>query len=159
MLALACCLGMGALPLASAQGIYLCVDEHGRRELTDTNRRGCKEISVPGALSMPVPGPSHAGGAAPRVRAPVVTPANFPRIDGAQQKARDNDRREILNEELRSEERKLADMRKQFNNGSPDRQGERDNVKFAERVAGMRDNIGRAEKNVEALRREIGNIK
>ena len=164
LLALACCLFAGALPHASAQGIFLCVDANGRRELTDVNRRGCKEISMPGVMSTPVPATAGMiGGGAPRVRtpsAPIATPANFPRVDTAQQKARDNDRREILNDELRSEERKLADMRREFNGGEPERQGnERNYAKYQERVGNMRDSIGRAEKNIEALRREIGGIK
>lgn len=163
MLALALFLCAGVVPQASAEGIYLCVDAQGRRELTDVGRKGCTAIHVPGALSAPIPAPRSAGGE-PRARAgapqPSVTPANFPRVDSAQQKARDSDRRDILNEELRSEERKLAEMRKEFNNGEPERQGnERNYAKYQERVGNMRDSIGRAEQNIQALRREISNIK
>ncbi len=158
-LALAFCLGAGALPQARADGIYLCVDANGRRELTDTNKPGCKEINVPGAIAAParragVPNP----GAHPA--APAVTPAGFPKVDTAQQKARDNDRRDILNDELSSEQRKLAQLRRDFNNGEPERQGnERNYAKYQERVANMRDSISRSEKNVEALQREISGIK
>ncbi len=150
-----------SMPITAQADIFLCVDAAGRRELTDTNRPGCKEISVPGAIAAP---PARRGPAEARapgaVKAPPVTPSDFPKVDNAQQKARDNDRREILNEELRSEERKLAEMRREFNNGEPERQGnERNYAKYQERVANMRDSISRAEKNVAALRREIGMIK
>ncbi|MFZ3288512.1 MAG: DUF4124 domain-containing protein, partial [Telluria sp.] len=91
---------------------------------------------------------------------PAATPSDFPKVDNAQQKARDNDRREILTDELRSEERKLAELKRDFNNGEPERQGnERNYAKYLERVEQMRDNIGRAEKNIEALKREIANIR
>jgi SMC interacting uncharacterized protein involved in chromosome segregation len=89
-----------------------------------------------------------------------VGPANFPRVDSAQQRARDDDRREILNDELRNEEKKLADLKRDFNNGEPERVGgERNYAKYQERVAQMRDNISRSERNIEALKREIGNLR
>ncbi|MGH8855879.1 MAG: DUF4124 domain-containing protein, partial [Telluria sp.] len=57
-------------------------------------------------------------------------------------------------------EKKLADLRRDFNGGEPERQGnERNYAKYQERVAGMRDEIGRSERNIEALRREITNIR
>ncbi|MDB5909509.1 MAG: hypothetical protein JWP34_3623, partial [Massilia sp.] len=98
--------------------------------------------------------------ARPRAAMPAAAPSDFPKVDNAQQRARDDDRREILNDELRSEERKLAELRREFNNGEPERQGnERNYVKYQERVAQMKDDIGRAEKNIDALKREIANIR
>jgi chromosome segregation ATPase len=76
------------------------------------------------------------------------------------QKARDDDRRGILNEELRAEEKKLADLKTTFNGGEPERQGnEKNYAKYQERVASMKEDIARAERNVVALRREISNIR
>lgn len=154
-----------ALPQASAQGIYMCVDQDGRKTLTDVDRGGCKALVAPVSASAPIAAPRRAQNAEPVRLAsvspkPTASPADFPRVDGAQQKARDADRRGILHEELRSEERKLSDLLKEFNNGEPERQGnERNYAKYQERVAHMRDNIGRAEKNIQALRREISSIK
>jgi len=89
-----------------------------------------------------------------------AAPADFPKVNTFQQRVRDDDRREILNDELRSEEGKLAELRRAFNGGEPERQGnERNYAKYQERVVQMKDSIGRAEKNVDALKREIGNIK
>jgi hypothetical protein len=142
--------------------IYKCVDEHGRVEFTDSSKKGCKVLDLPGFIAAPparsAPGVTVRQGSAPRP--PAASPANFPRVDGAQQRARDDDRREILNDELRNEEKKLADLKRGFNNGEPERQGnERNYAKYQERVAQMRDDIGRAERNIEALKREIGNIR
>ena len=144
------------VPVQAQNGVYLCTNANGARELTDSYRAGCKTLNLPGAIPAPQSTPRKAS--APR--APVSTPSDFPKVDNAQQKARDNDRREILNEELRMEEKKLAEARKEFNGGEPERQGnERNYAKYQERVEMMRDSISRTEKNIEALRREISNIK
>lgn len=148
---------MGAAPPAAAE-IFLCVDKDGRRELTDNHRPGCRQLDVPGSIPAPTPRKGPSAARAPAV--PAVTPSDFPRVDNAQQKARDDDRRGILTDELRSEERRLAELRREFNGGEPERQGnEKNYAKYQARVAEMRDNIFRAEKNVEALKREIGNIR
>jgi hypothetical protein len=142
---------------AQAQQIFLCVDAEGRKELTDTRKgKNCKPLDLPGA-SIPAPS-AHRGGGTPA--APAVAPANFPRVDTSEQKARDADRRAILTDELNTENRKLADLRKEFNNGEPERRAdERSAAKYQERIAGLKDSIARAESNVEALKRELANIK
>jgi hypothetical protein len=144
--------------------IYKCVDKNGRVEFTDINKPGCKVLDLPGYVaSTPAPRAAPAvtmrqGAGRPAANAP--NPAGFPRVDTATQRARDDDRRAILEDELRAEERKLADLKRDYNNGEPERQGnEKNYAKYQERVAQMRDDIGRSEKNVEALKREIANIK
>ena len=149
-------------PLAFAD-IYLCVDAQGRRELTDTSRAGCRLLERTHTPVM-IAAPKARTGPAPAARAAApaaaAAPADFPRVDTAQQRARDNDRRGILAEELRSEQLRLAELRKEFNNGEPERQGnEKNYAKYQARVAEMRDSIFRSEKNVEALQREIANIR
>ncbi len=142
---------------AQAQQIFLCVDADGRKELTDTRKgKNCKTLDLPGA-TIPAPGGARRG-TAPST--PAVAPANFPRVESSEQKARDADRRAILTDELNTENRKLADLRKEFNNGEPERRAdERNAAKYQERVAGLKDSIARAEQNVEALKRELANIK
>lgn len=157
-----------ATPHAHADSIvYKCVDKSGRVEFTDVNKAGCKPLDLPGYIPAPPQqsvrprgGPTAASPIQGAARPPTPSPANFPRVDNSAQRARDDDRREILGEELRAEEKKLADLRRDFNNGEPERQGnEKNYAKYQERVANMRDDIGRAEKNVEALKREIANIR
>ena len=142
---------------AQAQQIFLCVDAEGRKELTDTRKgKNCKLLDLPGA-AIPAPGGARRG-AAPAAAA--VAPANFPRVESSEQKARDADRRAILTDELNTETRKLAELRKEFNNGEPERRAdERNAAKYQERVAGLKDSIARAESNVEMLKRELANIK
>jgi hypothetical protein len=142
---------------AQAQQIYLCTDAEGRKELTDSRKgSNCKALDLPNP-SIAAP---REGGRKGTPAAPAVAPANFPKVDTNEQKARDSDRRAILTEELNTENKKLAELRKEYNNGEPERHGdERNFVKYQERVAAMKDNIARSEKNVEALQREIANIK
>jgi hypothetical protein len=158
--------GLAAHEARADSVIYKCVDQNGRVEFTDINKPGCKVLDLPGYVaSTPAPAPRAAPAVAMRQGAgrPAAAspnPAGFPRVDTATQKARDDDRRAILGDELRAEERKLTDLKRDFNNGEPERQGnEKNYAKYQERVAQMRDNIGRSEKNVEALKREIANIK
>jgi hypothetical protein len=154
-------LAVAAHGLAQAQTvIYKCVDENGRVEFTDTSKRGCKVLDLPGFITAPPPrraAPARQPSAPP---APSVSPADFPRVDAAQQRARDDDRRAILEDELQSEEKKLADLKRDFNNGEPERQGnERNYAKYQARVAQMRDDISRSERNIDALKREIATIR
>ena len=164
---LALAAGLMCAGAAGAQTtVYKCVDAQGRVEFTDTNKRGCKALDLPGYIPAPPsrPAPAAAAGSSSRQGSPAPaaapSPANFPRVDTSQQRARDDDRREILNEELRAEEQKLAEQKREFNNGEPARNGnERNYAKYQERVGQMRDDISRTERNIEALRREISNIR
>jgi hypothetical protein len=140
-----------AAPASAQSVVYRCVDKEGRVLYTDTNAGNCKVVDsiVSGAISAPPassrpPAVSMRQGAA---RPPAASPANFPRVDNAAQRARDDDRRAILDEELRAEEKKLADLKRDAVSVEPGR------------MARMREDIGRAEKNVEALKREIANIR
>ena len=157
-----------AAPASAQSVVYRCVDKEGRVLYTDTNTGNCKvvdsiisgAISAPPASSRPPAAVNMRQGAARPAAAAAASPASFPRVDSAAQRARDDDRRAILDEELRAEEKKLADLRRDFNNGEPERHGnERNYAKYQERVAQMREDIGRAEKNVEAIKREIANIR
>ena len=153
LLALMCC---GA---AQAQGvIYKCTPPGGSTEYTDVYRGSfCKAMDLPGTQ---VPAPARRQATPPRAAAPVASPGDFPRVDSNEQRARDADRRAILEDELKTETQKLTELRRDFNGGEPERRGdERNYAKYQERVAAMRDSISRSEKNVDALKREIANIR
>jgi hypothetical protein len=156
----------GLLLLLTATGyvyaesdVYLCVDEFGKKEYKNTGlTKGCKKIDLPGITMIPAP-PRRAVQTA-STKPASGAPSDFPKVDSGTQKARDNDRRKILLEEMKNEEQKLADLKKDFNNGEPERLGnERNYAKYQERVATMKEDIGRSEKNIEALKRELDNLK
>lgn len=140
--------------------VYLCVDENGKKEYKNTGlTKGCKKVDLPGITMIPAP-PKRAVTQAAASKPAASTPADFPKVDGGTQKARDNDRKQILLDEMKSEEQKLANLKKEFNNGEPERHGdERNYAKYQERVATMKEDIDRTEKNIDALKREIGNLK
>jgi chromosome segregation ATPase len=88
------------------------------------------------------------------------SPSDFPRVDGSTQKARDSDRRRILEDELRREEGKLSDLKKTYNNGEPERQGdERNYQRYLDRVQKMKEDINRGESNVGSLKKELAALK
>ena len=146
------------LALAQTE-VFLCVDENGKKEYKNTGTtKGCKKVELPGITMVPAPVLPPAPKKAQAKSA--SSPADFPKVDEGTQKSRDADRKQILSDELKTEEQKLADLKKEFNNGEPERRGdERNYAKYLERTAMMKDNIARTEKNVEALRREIANLK
>jgi hypothetical protein len=146
--------------------VYKCVDAGGRVEFTDVGKSGCKPLDLPGYVATPAPRSSPAPAArqasrpATQLASATPTPDAFPRVDSVTQRTRDEGRRDILTEELRAEEQRLAERKREFNNGEPERQGNEKNfAKYQERVAQMRDDIGRTEKNIQALRRELANIR
>jgi hypothetical protein len=81
------------------------------------------------------------------------------RVDPAAQRARDTDSRRILESELRREEEALAGLKKEFNNGEPERRGdERNYQRYLDRVAEMKAALARKEADVAALRRELAKL-
>ena len=98
---------------------------------------------------------------APARRAPAATPGGESRpadsrVDPADQRARDTDKRRILETELRREEERLAALKQEYNNGQPERRGDEKNYqKYLDRVAEMKASIERSESDVAALRREL----
>ncbi|GGC22467.1 DUF4124 domain-containing protein [Pseudoduganella buxea] len=160
---------LAVLPLLFCSGlvqaqIYRCVDAAGHKEYTDRKKGShCVALDLPDPVIAAPPKRE----AAPRPRAPAspattaaTAPSAFPRVDSAEQKARDADRRQILTDELNAEMQKLGELRREYNNGEPERRGdERNYAKYQERVANLKGSIARSEQNVEALKREIANIR
>jgi septal ring factor EnvC (AmiA/AmiB activator) len=135
--------------------VYLCTDENGRKEYRNNGlTKGCKKIDLPGIMTVPAPVFKKSATAKT-----ASAPADFPKVDERTQKARDSDRKQILKDELQAEEDKLAKQKKDYNNGEPERQGDEKNyAKYQDRVAAMKDEISRTEKNIDALKRELGNL-
>ena len=81
------------------------------------------------------------------------------KVSSSDQKARDADSRSILEAELRKEEEALAALKKEFNNGEPERRGdERNYQKYIDRVAEMKAAIARKEADVASIKRELGKL-
>ena len=76
----------------------------------------------------------------------------FPRVDAGTQKARDTDRRRILEEELGSEQAALDAASRQMAELDAARRG-------GERLQPLKDRVRLHERNIEALKREISNLR
>jgi len=100
---------------------------------------------------------SDSGSAAVARSAPTATPQGFPKVDTGTQKGRDDLRRRVLNEELTTEEKLLAEARVAYNNGAPLPLAEEKDVpqRYTDRVARLRQAVSLHEKNIEALKKEL----
>ncbi|WP_375213564.1 hypothetical protein [Aquabacterium sp.] len=150
-------LSVGALSPAHAEDkpVYRCpgnlyTDALTAREARD---KGCKTLD--GAPITVIQSPPRASSGAARPAPPGASQGE--RVGSDDQKARDSDARRILEAELRKEEDALAALRKEFNDGQPERRGdERNYQKYLDRVNDMKAAITRKEADVAALRRELG---
>lgn len=121
----------------------------------EAQARGCKTIE--GAAVTVIQGPAR------RAPAPVVgdaasRPADT-KVAPNDQKARDADKRRILESELQREEERLAGLKRDYANGQPERRGdERNYQKYLDRVAAMKAGIERSESDIAALKRELAKL-
>ncbi|MEP6678180.1 MAG: DUF4124 domain-containing protein [Betaproteobacteria bacterium] len=86
------------------------------------------------------------------------SPAGFPRVDPETQKGRDDLRRKVLTDELTAEEKALADARIAYDGGAPSPLAEEkaDAEKYRQRIARLREAVQLHQRNVEALKKELG---
>ena len=164
--ALLATLAGAALAQPASTVVYKCPGNvyTSDRELSakQANEQGCKVIEgTPITVIQgrpPTPRPASASGATGTA---PTTASRSPdaRIDPAAQRARDSDSRRILEAELRREEDRLADLRREYNNGEPERQGnERNYQKYLDRVADLKSSIARKESDIAAIKRELGKL-
>ncbi len=84
----------------------------------------------------------------------------FPKVDGQTQKKRDDERQSILESELADEQQQLEAARQKLAEQEAIRTGdERNYQRFLDRVQPFRDAVANHERNIEAIRREISNLK
>jgi flagellar biosynthesis GTPase FlhF len=128
-----------------------------------TNTIGVKEAEQRGCKAREASLPTTIAGPKPRAAAAAAEPSSDrpaeSRVAAAEQRARDSDAKLILQAELRKEEEALEALRREYNNGEPERRGdERNAVKYQERVAEMKAALMRKEADVAAIRRELGKL-
>ena len=100
----------------------------------------------------------------PGASIPPGTPASqpsapgLPRVDAATQKGRDDLRRKVLQDELATEEKLLLESRSAYADGAPPAlvDEQKEPKRYAERIAKLRQSVQLHERNVDALRRELG---
>lgn len=144
-------------PLARAD-VYKCVDEAGHVTYTNTKTsgKGCSTLARDQAVSSVPSGPRPAAVGAPQNGASSGG-AGFPRVDTGTQRARDGDRRRILEGELSAEQKSLDAARQELDEQQLSRYA--NGAAGEERLQSGKDKVQLHERNVEALRREIGNLR
>jgi hypothetical protein len=154
---LALLLLMLALP-ASAQTIYRCTDANGGTLISNTRvDKNCKAVVSSSESSPP--------SASPRPRAQTgaaanPTPSTFPRVQEDAQKARDNDRKRILEQEMASEQRNLEQAKKDLAEQEAIRTGdERNYQRVLDRLQPYKDRVAQHERNIQAIQKELNNLR
>ncbi len=150
---------LAGVPAFAQERVWRCGNEY-TNNATVAQQRGCKVMEggnvtvVQGTRPVAAAPSSSGGGAAARA------PAGSPRVDGADQRARDGDARNVLESELRKSEERQAQLLKDYNNGEPEKQGSesRNYQKYLDRVAGMKAELARNESDIAGIRREIGRL-
>jgi hypothetical protein len=143
-----------------ADTLYKCTGQDGR--ITYTNQKSAKNCTI---ISQDKPVSTY-NAPAPTQRPRQATPNDFPRVSNDQQKARDNDRRSILEQELAQEQKQLAAaqaaLSEQENIVLPEERLAGGGIQGGQREARLqsyRDKVQLHERNLGAIRREIGNLK
>nr|PZN06412.1 MAG: DUF4124 domain-containing protein [Pseudomonadota bacterium] len=145
-----------AASAAHAQStVWKCIGPDGRPQYTNVQRetvgRDCtvvnREISV-----VPI--------AKPPARPETTRSSDFPKVDAETQRKRDDARRRILEEELAAEEQRLAEAREALAQQEAVRYGnERNYQKVLDRLKPYQEAVEQHEKNIEAIKRELANLK
>ena len=156
------CAVTGALAVTLAQKAREegCTDKPVRLSGSDMYKCTAKSgnmsyFNVPDGTAESAPAAKPSPAARP---ATSPSPASFPKIDAGTQKSRDDLRRKVLQDELANEEKLLAEAKAAWGDGSPPPLPEEkaNAQKYADRIARLRQAVQRHERNVDALKRELG---
>ena len=142
---------------AWAQGrIYRCGNEYTNQI---KGRSDCKPVEGGNVTVVrgTSPAPAAASGGSGAAKPVVTAPASAPRVDPAEQRARDADAKAILEQELRRAQARQAELAKEYNNGEPDKIGgeARNYQKYLDRVAELKASIARNQADIEGIQREL----
>ena len=141
--------GLGpAVAMAQANQIYRCGNEYTNNP--PAGLAGCKLVE---------------GGNVTVVRGARQTEADrvasmsqsINKVGEQQQRQRDTERKQILQDELAKAQARQAELMRQYNNGEPERMGPefRNYQMYQDRVAQMRADIERNQNDINALQREL----
>jgi Domain of unknown function (DUF4124) len=148
-----CC--SATIAVSACADIYKRVDDEGHVTYSSTPIKGGKKLHLEPLPTMaPPPKPSSAA-------------EGFPRVNPETQNRRDDTRRKILEDELATEQKSLEAARVKLKEGqeSPEvyktasGQTFRNVEKYDEKVNALQEEVTAHEKNVEALKTELANLK
>jgi chromosome segregation ATPase len=134
--------------------IFKCKSESGQVTYTNDRRQAerqkCELVTSQINVAPPFTRPQQQ----------ARTPGNFPRESASQSSNARERQREILERELAAEQKALDQARQALAEQEAVRTGEERNyARVLERLQPYKDNIQNHEKNIQALQRELGNLK
>ena len=135
---------------AQVQTLWNCKDKDGRTMITsqkaDTAGKDCRVVSEERVTVVPA-------------TKAAKSPAGFPKESTSDRATAKAKQRETLENELTQEQSMLADARKKLTEQEAIRNGDEKNyARVLERLKPYQDTVEVHEKNVEALKRELGNL-
>lgn len=152
----ACLAGLCLVPAQAQERIYRCGNEYTNNAEV-AKSRGCKPMEGGNITVIQGPAPQRTvAPSAPRSSSAPARNGNT-RTDSAEQRARDSDARAILETELRRAEERLAEAKKAYADGEPEKQGieSRNYQRYLDRVAELKAALARAESDVTSIRNEL----
>ncbi|MGJ7520319.1 hypothetical protein ACSFA0_07460 [Variovorax sp. LT1P1] len=155
---------LASLPAHAQERVWRCGNEY-TNNAADAQKRGCKVMEGGNVTVVQTPRPAGSGGSVSSGGgsgggSAARAPAGSPRVEGADQRARDGEARSVLQSELRKAEARQAELLKDYNNGEPEKQGaeSRNYQKYLDRVSEMKAEIARNESDIAGIRRELGRL-
>ena len=135
--------------------IFKCIDAAGNSVYSNTQSRNCRSLNV----EPPVSRRGHGSASTSSVTA-NPSPSTFPKVDGGTQRARDDERRRILEQEIAAEQKNLEQARRELAEQEAVRSGdERNYQRVLDRLQPFKDRIALHERNIVAIRKEISNLR
>ncbi|HZW87216.1 MAG TPA: DUF4124 domain-containing protein [Gallionella sp.] len=141
-------------PALAQADIYKAVDADGHVTYSSSPIKGGKKITLePLSTSLPT--------------RPPASPDGFPRVNSETQRNRDDTRRKILQNELSSEEKLLAEATQNLQAGKEtpevykgaDGKTFRNVAKYDEKIKELNDQVEQHQKNIDALKTELSKLK
>ena len=142
--------------------IWICVDAQSGAKTFTSNPRGlsnCRRADLPGITRAARPATAQANGAAGAASAsgarPVARSAAPAQVASAEQRQRESDRKQILQDELASENKKYAELQHELSLGPQRLPSETDENKYRDRKQRLSQDIERSRVNIRSLEREL----
>ena len=124
--------------------IYKQIDADGHVTYSSSPMKGSKKLDM-GPL--PITSPPE------RIRNNDASPSDFPRVDSNTQKNRDDTRRKILEDELTTEGKLLTEARQNLKDAKVSSETS------SKKIKALQEQVSLHEKNVDALKSELTNLK
>jgi len=161
-------LAIGSPSIAAAQ-VFRCESESGVPEYTNTPRAKCRRLDLAPLTTIPAPPSKSSSSASSSATTPASTSRSASqrpggsgdaalRVDPATQKARDTDRRRILQDELAKEQARLDSLQPEIV-AAEAALAKSGAGKAPDRLTRLREERTRTEGNLQALNREISLLK